>query len=418
MGSPHNFREILIFVAGATPQIITETIYALSQKNPPIYPDEIYVITTSTGGKYINSTLLKKGILEEMEKEYNLPRIPLTKNSIIVVKDSKGKEINDIRDEIDNEAIGNLITEFIRNKANDPQTRLHCSLAGGRKTMSFYLGSALQLFGRPWDKLYHVLVSPEFESNPGFFYKPKKNKFIECRLANGRIKKLNTKYAKIELTELPFIRLSGKLKLQGKSFKELIEECQKEIDISSMQPSLIVKRKERTIYINNHVINMSPALLMVYITFLRQKIENCKRPDIINCLICTECFSILSDLSTKDVLERMAKDYGIMYGNRAFKIEEYLNNKDNGLSVEQIRQYITKVNKILRDQINDSVIQTYFMITPIKRYGATRYGIMADRRKITIEWNISEIFLFLKSILSFEIIFKNITGGNNGWHYI
>jgi CRISPR-associated protein (TIGR02584 family) len=31
-------KEVFIFVAGATPQIITETIYALSQKDPPVYP--------------------------------------------------------------------------------------------------------------------------------------------------------------------------------------------------------------------------------------------------------------------------------------------------------------------------------------------------------------------------------------------
>jgi len=38
-----NFKEILIFVAGTTPQIITETIYALSQKTRPVYPDELFI---------------------------------------------------------------------------------------------------------------------------------------------------------------------------------------------------------------------------------------------------------------------------------------------------------------------------------------------------------------------------------------
>lgn len=38
------FREILIFVAGITPQIVTETIYALSWKEPPIHPYELYII--------------------------------------------------------------------------------------------------------------------------------------------------------------------------------------------------------------------------------------------------------------------------------------------------------------------------------------------------------------------------------------
>ncbi|ODA43496.1 hypothetical protein THER_1777 [Thermodesulfovibrio sp. N1] len=54
------FKEILVCVIGATPQIITETIYALANKNPPVYIDEIFIITTSTGKKQIENTLIKK----------------------------------------------------------------------------------------------------------------------------------------------------------------------------------------------------------------------------------------------------------------------------------------------------------------------------------------------------------------------
>lgn len=47
-GKRSSYREILILVAGATPQIITETIYTLSQKHPPVYPDGVFIITTTT----------------------------------------------------------------------------------------------------------------------------------------------------------------------------------------------------------------------------------------------------------------------------------------------------------------------------------------------------------------------------------
>ena len=41
------YREILIFVAGTTPQIITETLYGLIVgKKPPVIPDELYILTT------------------------------------------------------------------------------------------------------------------------------------------------------------------------------------------------------------------------------------------------------------------------------------------------------------------------------------------------------------------------------------
>ena len=44
------YREVLIFVAGATPQIITETLYGLMvEKKPPVWPDEIFILTTETG---------------------------------------------------------------------------------------------------------------------------------------------------------------------------------------------------------------------------------------------------------------------------------------------------------------------------------------------------------------------------------
>ncbi len=79
------FKETLIFVAGTTPQIITETIYALSQKHPAVYPDEIFIITTSTGRKRIEDTLLKQGVLKRLVREYSFPDINLTEDSFIIV---------------------------------------------------------------------------------------------------------------------------------------------------------------------------------------------------------------------------------------------------------------------------------------------------------------------------------------------
>ncbi len=162
------YEEVLVCVAGATPQIITETIYALANKNPPVYIDKIYIITTKTGKEKIKDTLIDRGILNALLNEYSLPPIDFSEESIIVIE-NEGKEIEDIRNASENEATADTIIKFIRELTLNPKLRLHCSIAGGRKTMSFYLGSALQLFGRIQDKLYHVLVSPEFESNPDFF---------------------------------------------------------------------------------------------------------------------------------------------------------------------------------------------------------------------------------------------------------
>jgi CRISPR-associated protein Csx14 len=377
-------KEILIFVAGATPQIVTETIYALAHANPSVYPDEIYIITTTTGRKRIEDTVIKKKIFNLMADEYGIPPINLTDSSFIIVSNTSGR-LEDIRSKEENEAMGDTITSFIREKAKDLNARLHCSLAGGRKTMSFYMGAALQLFGRPWDKLYHVLVTPEFESNPDFFYKPKKNKVIECRMPDGRIKKLNTKDAKIELAELPFIRLGSKISLHGKGFRDLVAESQKEIDTATMQPQLIVNLSERTLYIGDRLIEMVPVELMIYTAFLKQKTLHCKYHERQYCLDCAECFQTLADFSGRPAVEEMAKDYKRIYRDQPLKSEEFLSKWADGIGAEIIRQNISKINRTIREQLQDEIRLPHYCVTALKKYGSSRYGVRVEKRKIVIE---------------------------------
>ena len=189
--------------------------------------------------------------------------------------------MDDIKDEAQNEAIGNLITSVIQEKSADNTVRLHCSIADGRKIMSFYMGAAMQLFGRPWDRLYHILVTPEFETNPDFFYKPAKNKIINSRLPDETVKRLNTKDAEIYLAELPFIRLRDKLSpsLQGKGFKELVAAGQKEIDTAAIPPELLIDISARLLNIGMIQIKMTPVHLITYIAFVRLKTDHCIRPD-------------------------------------------------------------------------------------------------------------------------------------------
>jgi len=134
------FREVLVFVAGATPQIITETIYALAMQNPPIYGDELHIITTTTGRSAINQQLNVNGYLQRLSEEYGILVPDLDEASFIIISDADGNELADIRTVKENEATGDRISSFIRTKTSEPGTRLHCSLAGGRKTMSFLSG--------------------------------------------------------------------------------------------------------------------------------------------------------------------------------------------------------------------------------------------------------------------------------------
>jgi CRISPR-associated protein Csx14 len=376
----NKFKEILIFVAGTTPQIITETIYGLIHQKPPVYPDEVYILTTRIGEEIIKKDLINSGIFGEFCREFKLREEILNKDSIIVIKDHTGKPLSDIKEMRDNESIGDFIARFIKDRAGDDRARLHCSLAGGRKTMSFYMGAALQLFGRPWDRLYHVLVTPEFESNPEFFYKPKKNRTFK---KDG--KTLHTRDAEIYLADLPFIRLSNKISLRGKDFKELVEEGQREIDIATIQPELKVNLYERAIYIGDELIEIIPIQLMIYTAYLRCKTERCKYPQRPYCFECFDCFPSISELSTRPALEEMAKDYRLIYSAPSLKAEELLSKYNNGFGQSLIRQNISKINRTIREQLKDETLHPYYTITTIKKYGSSKYGVRVEKSKIKIE---------------------------------
>ncbi len=378
------YKEIFIFIAGSTPQVITETIYALAVKKTPVHPDEIYIITTCKGKSIAEDALIGKGILKELCKEYNLPLITLKDSSFIIPAGCSGNALDDIRDEEENEAMGDLITSFIREKTAGSAARLHCSIAGGRKTMSFYLGSAMQLFARPHDRLYHVLVSPEFESNPGFFYKPRKDKRLTplSPPLNKGGKQLHIKDAVITLAELPFIRLRNKLSLEGTGFKELVKEGQRDIDIAVVQPDLKVRLAEKTLQIGDRTISLTPINMMVYIAYLKHKLNRCRHPERLYCRECADCFPTIVELSTRPALEEMAKDYLLMYPSR---VEDFLYKYKDGLSQEIIRQAISKIKKAVGEALGDEAMTSIYAITsPRRAYANTRYGVRVEKGKIKL----------------------------------
>ncbi len=384
------FKEVLIFVTGTTPQIITETIYALIHQNPPVYPDAIYIITTKYGEKVVKENLIYSGVFRDFCREFNISEDILNEDSIVVVRGSNGKPLDDIKEAEDNKFLGDFITDFIRDKSSDEKVRLHCSLAGGRKTMSFYLGSALQLFGRPWDKLYHVLVTPEFESNPGFYYKPERDRVLTpfnlpLNKKDGSLKELHTKDAEIFLAELPFIRLRDKIPLNGKNFKELVEEGQKEIDTALTQPFIKIKLKEHSIYIGDKPVDLIPIQIMIYVHFIRRKIEDCKCKDRPYCVDCIECFATISELSTRSVFEKMLKDYRILYINQPYRADELRAKTKEGMSPEILRSNISKINREIREQLMDETLLPYYSISTIRQYAGSRYGVRIDKGKIRIE---------------------------------
>lgn len=368
-GGDTPFREVFLFVAGSTPQIITETIFALSRQTPPVLPDEIVIITTAVGERVIRKNLLVKRILAAMQSECGLPPIPLSAGSFIVPRLPGGKPLADVRTAEDNAAMGETIFATVREKTSDPERRLHCSLAGGRKTMSFYLGSAMQLFGRKQDRLYHVLVAPQYESRPDFFYPAAT---------------LPVKKPIVELAELPFLRFRGKLMLDGSDPAHLMAAGQEAIDHAVFLPDIHVNLAERTVRAGDVLFALEPALLTVYTAFLLFKRSRCTQTERATCRECTGCFVGLDRLEGWASPEPLAEIYRRIYRGRRLKADDCLIAHKDGVSAELLRQYISKINRRIRDGLPDETVRAACLIRTVRKYGASRYGVALDRQKIHI----------------------------------
>lgn len=200
----HTERTLLLAVTGMSPAVVTETLFGID-RNGDSWPKEIKVITTSKGKDKIAKGLIEEQQLEKLCQELSKPIIPFSNDHILVVPNAEGMPVEDARNLADHEALANFIMTTVRDEAQNENTRIHASIAGGRKTMTFYLGYAMSLFGRHYDKLSHVLVgenSEVFERCPDFYF-PTRNDHIVHEF-NGT--EHNAKDATIILADIPFIR--------------------------------------------------------------------------------------------------------------------------------------------------------------------------------------------------------------------
>lgn len=228
-------KNILLSIAGLTPQVITETLFGIYQEQQNgeewYWPDEIQVITTSLGKEQIILGLLTKddnqlSMLEKLCRDYHRPVPQLREEHIHVIPDKLGRPVSDARTKEDHEALATFIVRYVADICTqmEPEVRLHASLAGGRKTMTFFLGYALALFARDGDKLSHVLIDELYEGNRYFYYPTPTTHAIPARDGNSHI---DASKAKVTLAEIPFIRhkdihTKGSLScLENQSYRDL-----------------------------------------------------------------------------------------------------------------------------------------------------------------------------------------------------
>lgn len=270
---PDKKLKVLVCVSGMTPVIITETLYELVTKKKFI-PDEIHVITTLVGKKEIENQLLgKNGAMAQFMSMY-LPEqtILFDESTIHIPKDENGMELEDIATH-DHNKIGANTTYTVMRQLKDRKAQIHASIAGGRRTMSFYMGQAFSLVADHDDTLSHVLVSSPFEWIDDFYF-PVPGKIHEY---DG--KKLSSSDAEIMLSEVSVLKLG---ELIGNGLPEKAKESY-DFAINVMQATfsppkiIITKNFEKCILeIIGELIELSASQFFIFLTYAiaRKNSEN------------------------------------------------------------------------------------------------------------------------------------------------
>ncbi|GAB2633862.1 CRISPR-associated ring nuclease Csm6 [Psychrobacter pocilloporae] len=322
-------RNILFLVTGMTPQIVTETIWALAcddNADTQWVPDEVHVLSTQDGLNQIRKRLFEQKVFEQFKHDY-----PIIKDvqfnptdSLHVITDTDGKALSDLKTPEDNERSADIICKTIKAFTSMPDTSVHVSIAGGRKTMGFYAGYALSLYGRAQDAMSHVLVEEKFEKAVNFFYPTPTE-----HLVSDRDEKVvgNAQEAQVWLANIPFVRMRTailpKHQLnQDDSFSEVVQK----INASYEDTTLTLNVFNRKVIINDQFeIDNLPLREWAFLMWFAQR-----RQQGLNGVVCP----------TKNINERNINPEQIAYINQLTQeycehYEEHKYNDDLEISVDK-----------------------------------------------------------------------------------
>ena len=244
--------------------------------------------------------------------------------------------------------------------------------------MSSCLTIAAQMYGRLQDRLYHVLVYPEFESNRDFYYPPKESKRIKLMDKNGEPFFKETKFAEINLIPIPFFSVRNML--SDDFLKEPKDPATLMLSIIKEEKSgLTVNLKACKVVYKTLELDLMPARMALYAFFIMQK-KNCSKR-VESCENCVECFIDVESVLKKH--DEITEIYKKISGSRP------LNEMPDGgiinLDTENFRVYKSRIKENLRDRYGAYALEN-MEIASVGLRPNTRYGIRVDKSAIEVVW--------------------------------
>ncbi len=371
-------KRVLLAVCGLTPQVITETLFALHQQGRMV--DAIRVLTTRPGREACLTRLLapETGHFYRFLEDYGIDSgsVDFSSRHVVAVHDTYGRELDDISLEEDNESFLAACMDSAFELTADAGNTVFFSIAGGRKTMGACLSLAAQLYARPQDRIFHVLVSPEFESCRDFYYPRATSRPVELFDAQGNPFLKESRYAAVTLAPLPFFPLRNRL--ADRLLKRPEDPATMMLSlVRETRNELVVDLDSRTVAWKGFQLDLRPSHLAVYAFFgLRKKEMRCTRD---HCRGCSECAASFEDIvSAQGEITRLYQR--ITRGGPAFS------TSDSGilaLSKENFNSYRTKINKEIEGRFGACDARSLHIASVGPRPGV-RYVIPLDRSSIRI----------------------------------
>lgn len=210
-----DWPTVLIVTGGMTPQVVTEAVFALAKRlDDPCIPIRVVCVATQGVAKRFEEEL--DCALLRLSQEWDIE--PRWGSPVVAVPASADDvPIADVRTYMEGVIYGDFINNLVREETLDEASRVHLSIVGGRKTMSYHGGAAINMWGRPQDELSHVLVGvseeakardptlePEdFEHSREFWFPTRASTIITGR--GG--KRVDARDATIQIPDIPFVPL-------------------------------------------------------------------------------------------------------------------------------------------------------------------------------------------------------------------
>lgn len=368
-------KRVLIMVSGMNPQIITETIYALTQRRTPAFmPTELVVLTTTEGAERVRLTLQSDegGWLARLCRDYTLPDIKFGAEGIRLLRDPGGRPLVDIRTNEENEAAANQIVDTIREFTNDERSAVHVSLSGGRKTMGYFVGYALSLYGRRQDRLSHVLVSPEFEQNRDFYYPTPHQRVIY----DSSGKPLDASKAEVSLADIPFVRmregLPDTLRTGRVTYVEAVDALQGRLESAHLRFDVAT----RSITAGRSTFILPAQNFAFYLWVAKSQKKSGHFINVHSDGV-TQKMTGVSIEQTREFLDIYDQHVDTKEREALFPMEK------NGMSPEDFRYRLSRLNRILSNKIDEPLPQRY-LVNNFGERGAATYGLDLPDKAIEI----------------------------------